>query len=303
MAEKITLTFLGTGGSIPSRTTNHPAFLITYKSEGILVDCGEGTQRQFRKAGLNPGKITKLLITHWHGDHILGIPGILQTLAFSDYSKILEIYGPIGTKKYMKEMMKTFVFSGKIKFKVYEIIKEGTFFSGEDFYLEAEKMTHRCPCLAYNFILNGKIRIDKGKLKKLGIASGPHLADLKIGKNIKYKEKIYSAKNLIYTEPGKKISIVMDTTINPKISAFTKDADVLVIESSYDEKSVDLAREHKHMTSKQAAEIAKKAKVQKLVLTHISQRYSKDPKQLQREAKKVFKKEVILPKDLDKLEI
>lgn len=301
MADRIEFVFLGTSDAIPSKTRNHPAFLLSYKGENILFDCGEGTQRQFRKAGINPGKVTKILISHWHGDHVLGLPGMLQTLAFSDYNRTLEIYGPVGTKKFMSEMLKTFVFSGKINLKIIELEGEGKFFSGEDFYLESKKMTHRSPCNAYNFVLNGRIRIDKEKLRKLSIASGPHLSNLKIGKDIKYDGKIYKAKNLIYAESGKKVSVVMDTTINPKISEFVKDADVLVIESTYDASSEDLAKEHKHMTSKQVATIAKKAKVKKLFLTHISQRYQTDPKKLLKEAKDVFKGEVFLPKDLDKI--
>ena len=102
MGEKIKITFLGTSGAIPSIERNHTAVLLSYKSENILVDCGEGTQRQFKYAKLSPNKVTKLLITHWHGDHVLGIPGFLQTLAFSDYKKTLEVYGPVGTKKFME---------------------------------------------------------------------------------------------------------------------------------------------------------------------------------------------------------
>jgi len=101
--ENITITFLGTGNAVPTRQRNHSAILFNYKNENILLDCGEGTQRQFRYAGISPCKLTRLLITHWHGDHILGIPGLLQTLAMTDYSKVLEVHGPKGTKKNMQE--------------------------------------------------------------------------------------------------------------------------------------------------------------------------------------------------------
>ncbi len=299
MADKIKITFLGTADAIPSASRNHPAFLISYKAENILVDCGEGTQRQFRKAGINPGKVTKLLITHWHGDHVLGIPGLLQTLAFGDYKKTLEVYGPKNTKKYMNEILKTFVFSGEIKMKVFELEKEGKFFESEDFYLEFAHMKHKTPCNSYNFVVNGKVRIDKKKLEKLGISSGPHLKDLKIGNDIKFKGKKYKAKNLIYAEKGKKVSFVLDTAMNDKISKFVYDSDLLVIESTYDAESAELAREHNHMTSKQAGEVAKKAKVSKLALVHLSQRYDRDKNKILKEAKGVFKKETFVPKDLD----
>src|SRR3989338_9983318 len=133
MTEKIKLTFLGTGAMIPNEKRNHPAFLLTYKEENILVDCGEGTQRQFRKAKLNPCKITKILITHWHGDHVLGLPGLLSTLSLSGYQKTLCIYGPRGTKEFIKEMLSVFGFKRKYEIKVEEV--DGKFFDNGDFFL------------------------------------------------------------------------------------------------------------------------------------------------------------------------
>ena len=97
--EKIKITFLGTGNAVPTKQRNHTAILIEFKNEHILIDCGEGTQRQFKYAEISPAKLTRLLITHWHGDHILGIPGLFQTLAMNDYQKTLFIYGPKSTKR------------------------------------------------------------------------------------------------------------------------------------------------------------------------------------------------------------
>jgi ribonuclease Z len=297
MTLPVKVTFLGTSDAIPSASRNHPAFLLTYRDENILVDCGEGTQRQFRKAAINPCKVTKLLITHWHGDHILGIPGFLQTLAFSGYNKSLEIYGPVGTKKFISEIIKIFAFSGEIDLKVHEV-SDGKFFENELFYLECKEMVHGAPCNAYNFVIKEQIRIDKKKLSKLKIKAGSHLRDLKENKKINYNGKKYSANDLTYIEPGKKVSFVMDTKNNQKIIPFVKDADLFIIEGTYDAESVDLASEHKHMTCAQDAEIAKKAKVKLVALTHVSQRYSSNPHKLLNESKKIFKN-IILPKDLD----
>ena len=110
--EKIKITFLGTSDSIPTKERNHTSILLNYKNENILIDCGEGTQRQFKKANLNPCRLTSILITHWHGDHILGLPGLLQTLAMQNYNRTLKIYGPRNTKKFAEEIMKMFVFVG-----------------------------------------------------------------------------------------------------------------------------------------------------------------------------------------------
>ncbi|HLC87056.1 MAG TPA: ribonuclease Z [Candidatus Nanoarchaeia archaeon] len=298
MAEKIAIRFLGTADAIPSIKRNHTSILINYKEESILIDCGEGTQRQFKYAKISPSKITRLLISHWHGDHVLGIPGLLQTMAFSDYNKTLHVYGPKGTKKYMDQILKTFVFYGNIKINVQEIDKEGVFFDNQDFYLEASMMTHGTPCIAYNFIKKGILKINKQKLKKSGLPQGPILKKIKEGQDIIYNGKKFRAKDLTYSEDNKKISIILDTSYNEKIPVFVKSADLMISESNFASDLESKAKEYKHLTAKQVAEAAKKAKVKSLILTHISQRYEKQPKKILNEAKKIFKK-VSIAKDLD----
>ncbi len=300
MAEKIKIVFLGTGSMVPDEKRNHPAFLLTYRSENILVDCGEGTQIQFRKAKLNPCKITKILITHWHGDHTFGLPGLLRTLSASGYKKKLFIYGPARIKRHIGDMLKAFGVVQGFQLEVREV--SGKFFENSDFYLEAERMIHVQPCNAYSFVLKGSTRIDKKKLRKLKIKEGAHLADLKKKGYMVHNGKKYLAKSLIYKESERKISFVLDTLFNEKIAPFVRDSDVFVCESSFSSDLEKLAREYKHLTSKQAAEIAKKAKVKRLVLTHLSQRYGKDQSKVLNEAKKVFKN-TTLAKDLEVIEI
>lgn len=298
MANKVKIDFLGTGSMIPTESRGHPAFLLRYKGESILIDCGEGTQVQFRKAKLNPCKITRILITHWHGDHTFGLPGLLRTLSTSGYNKELIIYGPKGFKEHMDEMFKAFGGIDEFKIKIVEISKAGKFFENEDFVLESEKMIHVQPCNAYNFVLKDKIRIDKNKLKKYKIKPGKHLQGLKDGKDIKFEGKKHKAKNLTFVEKGKKVSFVLDTRENKQIEKFVKDADAFVCESTFDSTFKDLAREYQHLTSEQAAKIAKKAKVKSLYLVHLSDRYRKSAKKVVQEAKKIFKN-VVLPKDLE----
>src|SRR3989338_8349290 len=134
----IKLVFLGTSDATPSIRRNHTSIFLNYNEENMLIDCGEGTQRQIRKAGLNPCKITQILITHWHGDNVLGIPGLLQTLSLSGYNKTLFIYGPNGTKNFVKNLLKTFVFARNFEIKVEEV--GGKFLDEKDFYLGAESM-------------------------------------------------------------------------------------------------------------------------------------------------------------------
>jgi len=292
MASKIKLNFLGTSAQIPTAKRNHSAILLNYNAENILFDCGEGTQRQFRKAKLNPGKVTRILISHWHSDHILGIPGLLSTLALSGYNKKLYIYGPKGTKEFMRELLKIFNFQKK-----YEIIVEetngGKFYETNDFYLESERMHHGIPTNAYSFVIKDKLRLDKKKLQKAKLPFGPLLKKLKEGEDIIHLGKKYRAKDFLYGEKGKKVSVVVDTLINDKIVPFVKNSDVLICESSFSSENSEDAKEHLHLTAKQCGEIAKKSRSNKLILTHISQRYENNLKELLNDAKSAFKNVVI----------
>ncbi|MFA5952979.1 MAG: ribonuclease Z [Candidatus Pacearchaeota archaeon] len=288
MSEKIKLTFLGTSGAIPTETRNHTAILLAYGSENILVDCGEGTQRQFRKAKLNPCKLTRILITHWHGDHVLGLPGLFQTLAFNDYKKELLIYGPKGTKNFINKIFETFVFVNNLKLKVFEV-ENGKIFENEDFLIESRRMVHNAPCNAYCFVRKGELRIDKNKLKKLKISEGPFLSDLKKGKSITFKNKKYYSKDLTFKEDDFKISFVLDTKLNEKIIPFVNNSEILVCEATFESGKESLAETRFHLTAKQAAEIAKKAKIKKLILTHISQRYEKNSDDVLKQSIKIFK--------------
>ncbi len=300
MASKIKIIFLGTADAVPSAKRNHTSIFLNYNEENILIDCGEGTQRQFRKARLNPCKVTRILLTHWHGDHILGIPGLLQTLALSGYNKTLFVYGPVGTKKFMAELVKTFVYQGKFPIEVKEV--DGKVFENLDFEIKSKKVYHGTPCNAYLFSEKDKFRIDKNKLKKSNLPAGPLLKKLKDGKDVSYEGKKYLAKNLTFKEIGKKVSVVLDTKFDKSIIDFVKGSDVLISEAEFSSEDEERAREHKHMTAGQAGEIAKKSKSKKLFLTHISQRYEMDLKKILGDAKKVFS-DAHLVSDLDMIEV
>jgi len=295
--EKITLTFLGTGNAVPTPKRNHTAMLLNYKNENILIDCGEGTQRQFKIAHLSPSKLTKLLITHQHGDHILGIPGLFQTLHMNDYQKVLNIYGPRGTERFISSLQQ--LFRLKIKTQVKEVFSK--FFENEDFFLEAASMKHDTPCLAYSFVIKEKHRLDKKKLEKLKLPNSPLLKKLQQGKDVTIDGKKIKSSQVSYLEKGRKITFILDTAPNPAAIEMAKDSDILVIEASFSNEEAQLAKERLHLTAHDAAAIAKKAKVNKLILTHISQRYEHNPKIILEEAKMVFKN-TTLAKDFDTIE-
>jgi ribonuclease Z len=301
MAEKTKITFLGTGYAVPTKKRNHTSIYLQYKNENILIDCGEGTQRQFKKAGLSAHKVNRILITHWHGDHVLGLPGLLQSLALNEYEKTLYIYGPKGTKKYIQEMMKAFKFAGdKFNIEVKEV--SGKFLETKEFFIEANKLQHGTPTNSYSFVLKDKIRINKEKLKKSKLPEGKHLSELQKGKDITYNGKKFKVKDLTYKETGKKISFVFDTGYFKEIKDYVKNSDILITESTYSKELEDEAKERNHLTAEQAGKIAKQSKSKKLFLTHISGRYENNFKKILEEAKQKFENTKIV-KDLDKIEI
>jgi len=258
-------------------------------------------QRQFRIAKLNPVKLTRIFITHWHGDHVLGLPGLLQTLMLNGYNKTLKIYGPKGTKKMMDLYVCLFVHKGnKVKIQVEEI-SSGKFIDEDDFFVEAEEIEHDVPCLAYSFNVKERVRIDKKKLEKLNV-SGAVVGELAKGKVVKVDGKRIDGKNLVYTEAGRKVVFVMDSVYNKKIEKIAKGADIFICEATYSSDREDLAKEYMHLTTSQACLAAKRAKVKRLFLTHFSQRHGNNSNGILKEARKVFKS-VRVAEDFDRVSL
>lgn|SRR3989344_674742 len=299
----IRLTFLGTSSMLPTRERNHSSILLQYLNEGIMIDCGEGTQKQLRIANIPPTKITKLLITHFHGDHVLGIPGLLHCLVADNYQKKLEIYGPIGTKKYIDYMMKGISFKEfkRLNYSITELSSSRVFYKDKNFSLKCGKANHNIPTLTYSFIENYKRKINLKYIAKFGLKTHPLLGQLQKGKDISYNGHKIKAKDATIIKKGRKITVILDTAVSSSLSSFAKDSDLLVCESTWAEDMERFTEKRKHLTSKQAAQIAKKAKAKKLILTHFSQRY-KNLEELLKEAKKVFKN-TELAKDFMKIEI
>ena len=287
----INIIFLGTSSMIPTEERNHSSIFLSYKNEGILVDCGEGTQRQLRLAKIKPSKITKLLITHWHGDHILGIPGLIQNLGAHNYSKTLEIYGPKGSKKYLKNLLSGMSLRTNIKYIVFELSK-GIFYKSQDFTLECTPLNHNIICLGYSFKEKDRRKINLSYLKKFGLKQHPILGKLQQGKTVTYKGKKISPSKATTLVKGKKVTIIMDTAPTKKAESLAKNSDLLITEATWGSELESLVEDRKHLTAELAAKLAKKSKSKKLILTHFSQRY-KSLDQLKKEARKVFKNTLI----------
>ena len=296
--EKIKLTFLGTGPSIPTKKRNHTSIFLQYKNEHILIDCGEGTQRQLKIAGISPLKINKIIITHWHGDHFLGIPGLFQTLATNNYTKKIEIYGPKGTEEKI-ELIKKLI-GHKINTQIIETSSKA--FENSEILIKAMKMSHGVENNAYSFSIKEKRRLDKNKIRKLKLPNLPILKELQKGKDISFNGKKIKSSSVSYIEKERKITFILDTEFNANAIKIAEDSDILICESTFSKEDSEKAQERMHLTSEKAALIAKKSKSKKLILTHLSERYENNMDKILKEAKTIFK-ETTLAKDFDKIEI
>ncbi len=282
------LVFLGTQGMQPTKERGLPAVFVSVFADKWLVDCGEGTQRQMRIAELRPTQLTKVFVSHAHGDHIYGLGGIIRNMVANEYKGTLEVYGPKGIKQYYEHMVRASAFPGGLDVKCIEV-KKGIIFENEKYKVEVGELAHSIASYGVSFIEKPRRKMNLEYLKKIGLTQHPLLGDLQRGKDIMWEGKKITVEKATYMVPGKKLTIVHDTLLHQRCIDLAKDADVLVCESTFAESEVEKAKEYKHLTASQAALIAKKAKAKALILTHFSQRY-KDVSVMQKEAAKVFKK-------------
>jgi ribonuclease Z len=301
----IEVIFLGTSSMFPTEKRAHSSIFIRDGPENILFDCGEGCQRQMRIAGISPMKVNRIFITHWHGDHALGLSGLIQSMAANKRSDKLYVYGPKGTERFMYHLLRSFAFDLRFKIEVNEIMpkeKAHRIVDEEAFAIEAFPLQHIIPCCGYSFIEKGKRKIDMEYVKQhLGISQDPILGDLQRGKNITYKGKKVLASKATFVTPDKKLVYIADTSYFKGIEKFAKDADILISEATYASDVGGRAKEYSHLTAADSAKIAKDAGAKKLILTHFSQRYT-SLKPIEEDAKKVFP-HVALANDFDKFVI
>ena len=281
------LVFLGTSSAIPTSHRNHSAMALKAFGEIMLFDCGEGTQLQMSKAKISPMKISNIFITHFHGDHILGLPGIIQSMAFRGRKNPLHIFGPKGLVEMINIIRNFGYFSLTFEIYMHEI-SEGIILEKENYGVSCSKMNHTVLNFAYNIYEKRRPKFIREKALDLGIKPGPDFGKLQQGIAVKVGDSIIQPEQVLGEErKGRKIVYSGDTSPSRQMVEFAKDADVLIHESTFEGIYGDKAYEMGHSTSVQAAEIAKKANVKKLILTHVSTRYKK-PDLLESEAKEIF---------------
>lgn len=282
------ITFLGTSSAVHSKKRNHPAIALRAFGEVMLFDCGESTQKQIMFANISPMKISKIFLTHYHGDHVLGLPGLLQSLNFRGRKKTLQIYGPKGLKQIKRaiEILNFHDFNFPIE---YIEVENGVIVETEEYIIKAQSVKHNTPTVAYSIEEKKKPKFLREKAIELGVPVGPLFGKLHNGEEVIVNGKIIKPSDVLgETKKGRKITYSGDTMPCEEIVSFAKGSNLLIYESTYSIEDKDKADENAHSTSKDAAEIAKASDVDNLILTHISTRY-KNADKILKEAKTYFK--------------
>ena len=298
------LVFLGTSGSVPTPRRNLPAIAIRRKEELIFLDCGEGTQRQMMGASLGFPKTIRIFLSHLHPDHVWGIPGLIHTLTMQDYKGKIQLYGPPGVENYLRSTMQAVNFHPTFPVEVQTIESEGNILTEEDYRIQSTPADHNIPALAYSLTEKERPgRFDREKAERLGIPEGPLRSKLQRGETITLPNGRKVSPEEIIGKPrkGRKITYSGDTRPSQKIAELAKGSDLLIHEATFDDSMTDRAAEDGHSTPSQAAAIAKKARVERLALTHISARYE-DPTPLLEQAKRIFNN-TFIAEDLMQIEL
>lgn len=263
---------LGTASQVPTRERNHNGYFIRWDREGFLLDPGEGTQRQMIFAGVTASQITKIFITHFHGDHCLGLAGVLQRISLDKVAHEVEIYYPSYGRKYIDHLRNSSVYYNVADISEKPFNTEGVIFESENLTIETRRLDHTVESWGYRFQEKDDVTMLPEKLKKFGVF-GKNVAKLKSEKTLEIDGKKVTLEEVSVFKKGQSAAFIMDTKLCESAYELAKDVDILICESTYLAAETADAVKNGHLTSQQAAEIAKKANARKLVLTHFSQRY------------------------------
>ena len=296
------LVFLGTSAAQPTEKRGLSCICLEKEGEILMFDAGEAAQISYMKSGLRWNKKMKLFVTHLHGDHCVGILGLLQTMSMQNRTESLEIFGPKGIDEFLAANIKILNFELSFSILI-TIVKEGKILENNKFSIHAAKANHSITAFAYLFEEKDKPgKFNVRKAKELGIPEGELWNKLQNGEEVSNNEIIIKPEQVLgIKRPGKKIGISGDTMPTKELELFFNECDYLVFDSTFLDEEKQKAQDTCHSTAKQAAELGKNANVKNLILTHFSARY-KDEIGHQNEAGKIHNS-VITARDLLEVEI
>ncbi len=295
------ITFLGTSSGVPTLTRNVSslALKLSQSSEVFLFDCGEGTQHQLMKSNIKSSQIKKIFITHMHGDHIFGLPGLLATLGLSGKSKGIEIYGPSGLRSFINSALNSSFCKLSFPLNFVEVenfaLKNKTLFENNKIKVNCACLKHKIPSYGYRVSEKDKPgTFDIKKAESMNIEPGPIYSELKQGKRITLADgRTFDGKEFCGPpRKGESFVYCTDTVFSESAVSLSKNANLLVHESTFSEEDESMAYEKLHSTTIMAAKTALLSNTKKLIITHLSPRYTNKnaitPMDLLKEAQKVF---------------
>jgi len=289
------LTFLGTGAACPTLDRNVASLALTREGETMLFDCGEGTQRQMMRYGVGFG-FREIFFTHFHSDHLLGVIGLLRTLGLlnvfgeSDRADGLTLYGPRGARRILTHALEVGIERVKFPVEIVEL-KPGDVVKRGDYDLVTFPTEHRADCIGYALVEHlRRGRFDAEKARAMGIPEGPLWGRIHKGESISLPDgrTVRPAELVGEARPGRRVVISGDTRPCDGLRQAAREADLLVHEATFSHEDLERARETGHSTAREAAELARAAGVKRLLLTHISPRYSREAPELLAEARAFF---------------
>jgi ribonuclease Z len=295
------LVFLGTSGSAPTARRSPPSLLVRRGGERLLFDCGEGTQRQLLRSTVGLVDLREIFLTHFHGDHYLGLPGMLKTFALRDRDVPLTIYGPAGLRDLFDDLRRIF---GRLPYRLeLEELRAGETLERDGYKLLAFPVTHGVPAIGYAIVEDERPgRFDVETADALGVPNGPERGMLQRGESITLPDGRTLTPDAVLgpARAGRTVVYPGDTSPNEVVRALAEGADVLVHEASFGDDEIERAADTAHTTARQAAELARDAGVRMLALTHVTPRYFGP--ELLRDAREVFP-QTVCPRDLDVIEV
>ena len=263
---------LGTASQVPTRERNHNGYFLRWDGEGLLFDPGEGTQRQMLFAGISATDVTKILITHLHGDHCLGLPGVLQRLSLDRVEHEVELYYPAAGSSYIEHLKHASAYFETATIRDHPISAPGEIFVGPGFRMSAQPLEHSVPSWGYRIQEDDSVTMLPEKLAAFGL-HGPDVGRLKETGSLRLGDSTVTLDEVSQPRRGQSLAFVMDTRLCDGAAALAHEVDLLVCESTFLASETEEAAAYGHLTATQAAELAQRSHATRLVLTHFSQRY------------------------------
>jgi ribonuclease Z len=297
------LVILGTASQAPTRVRNHNGYLLRWETEGLLFDPGEGTQRQMLFAGVSASQITRICITHFHGDHCLGLPGVVQRMSLDQVPHVVEAYYPEEGQEFFDRLRHAALFREATMLREHPVAGQGVIAEPGPFRLEVRRLSHSAPAIGYRLAEPDGRRMLPDKLAAAGI-QGPDVGLLHRQGRLEAGGATVNLEDVSVPRPGQRFAFIMDTRLCDAVFDLADRADLLVCESTFANAQVALAREYGHLTAGQAGRVAAEAGARRLVLTHFSQRYDPaDGQRLAAEAGAVFGGDIVVARDLDRVQV